>query len=136
MKKIIDALFFVSLMVNLREGTRRVSPPFRCDEIMYPLRSHLRSAQVPCLVWYQPVLLAVDLDFHLCLSVPALTTALQQPHLSSYVLPFGEPLNQVFSPNKTARCLSCIGYWVYNAVGFHRFLQPRTTENRTGCIHG
>jgi hypothetical protein len=104
--------------------------------IVYPLWSHLRSAQVPCLVWYQPVLLAVDLDFHLCLSVPALTTALQQPHLSSYVLPFGEPLNQVVSPNRTARRLSCIGHWVYLAVGAHCFLQPRTTENRTGCIHG
>ena len=104
--------------------------------IVYPLWSHLRSAQVPCLVWYQPVLSAADLDFHLCLSVSASTTALLQPHLSSYVLPFGEPLNQVVSPNRTARRLSCIGHWVYNAVGFHRFLQPRTTENRTGCIHG
>ena len=104
--------------------------------IVYPVWSHLRSAQVPCLVWYQPVLSAVDLDFHLCLSVSASTTALLQPHLSSYVLPFGEPLNQVVSPNRTARRLSCIGHWVYLAVGFHRFLQPRTTENRTGCIHG
>ena len=104
--------------------------------IVYPLWSHLRSAQVPCLVWYQPVLLAIDLDFHLCLSVSASTTALLQPHLSSYVLPFGEPLNQVVSPNRTARRLSCIGHWVYLAVGSHRFLQPRTTENRTGCIHG
>lgn len=122
-------------MVNLREGTRRVSPPL-VVMIVYPLWSHLRSAQVPCLVWYQPVLLAVDLDFHLCLSVIASTTALLQPHLSSYVLPFGEPLNQVVSPNRTARRLSCIGHWVYLAVGSHRFLQPRTTENRTGCIHG
>lgn len=122
-------------MVNLREGTRRVSPPL-VVMIVYPLWSHLRSAQVPCLVWYQPVLLAVDLDFHLCLSVIASTTALLQPHLSSYVLPFGEPLNQVVSPNRTARRLSCIGHWVYHAVGAHSFLQPRTTENRTGCIHG
>ena len=53
-------------VVNRSEGTREVSSPFVVMSLRIRYGATIAQSQVPYPVWYQPVLLAVDLEFHLC----------------------------------------------------------------------